>query len=296
MINITIPVWGEWHTSVFVQSCLPSLLSPGNLKEIDYKLNIYTDYKSGQLIKPFLPEKAYIIEWEADDKSAWRHGVSQAHYERKFACLFWPDVVVSEGTFKLYRDLTLRNHAIWHHLVRIDYDKAYPELRQLISANNFSKKALARLAIDYEHRLSKVHRSYSRTVPIHCETITWDLADKRMFTTLAATPIIFNPVTAHIDKNFLINHEIDRDYAAVASSDESVVLSLAPKDKDRKWEIGGAPIDPLKIRMWLTNYSSPMNKLLAQLPYKLSQNKIDDYDFLGTETLANLLLEKIFTN
>ena len=123
----TTVVWGGWHTSIFLDVNLPSLMAPGNLPAFcalhDVTYRIFTSSKDVKRIKSSAAFQAAaklvkfeIVELPLENTAdpiamhhlLWRRSISEAREAGYMVLFVPPDVAWSDGAFRHVGELVDR--------------------------------------------------------------------------------------------------------------------------------------------------------------------------------------------
>jgi hypothetical protein len=294
-------VWGDWHISQFIKHGLPSLKAPGNLDAIDYVIAVHTTPRDIGKLMPALrgvktefytsiPDKLPAHLSSAVDVQQAIHRGERGLAERTgamWACLP-PDVVWGEHSWALYRKFfEAGKWAIFQHMPRATDDAG-------AAFYDYSKRHLARVALDFEHPLGRMYRADNPTFPKHAELIIWP-APHGLLTRLLASEIkVCDPSKVAVNRMAQSARTLGDRAAVIQDSDEAIAISLASVHKDEDWTRDGVPLSAQVVRSFLGDYPSPATRDLARYSYRLHADEADPASWLAAERRADNLMASIF--
>lgn len=301
--RLTTVVWGEWHVDAFLRYGLPSLLAPGNLDAIDYTLAIHTSPRDAGRLMPALrglKREIYTpIYTKPIENLAVSAGIQQMmhRFDRRharksgavWACVP-PDVVWGEGTFARYRAmLETGKTAVFHHMPRVEIETAAAAI-----GGDFSRRNLARVALDHEHPLGRMHRADNPAFPPHCELAIWPAGGGLLSRMMSSEIKLADPVRVPINEAAQAAQPLGLGMGVIQDADEAMALSLAPVYKDRDWARDGAPLSAQMARDFLAKYPSPATRELARYSYRLHAGNVSPAAWVAAERQADTLMATIF--
>lgn len=298
--RFSLAVWGQWHIDQFITNALPSLKAPGNLDSIDYVIAAYTRSKDYAQMKSALEGvKAELSAPIPDDTGDWQEianctiqsyaaqDIRTAVTANEVWGLLAPDMVWSEGTFALYSNLVdAGNKAIFRPLLRVDADKTG-------KIEDFSKRNLARLALECEHDIGKIYRADAEHFTTHPEAIIWPAPDGRLHQTISADVVLCVAQKMDISSQFLSAAPFG-DMAVITDSDESVALAMCPADKFYGWQHGSGRLTPTLVRNFVVSFPSPAIRSIAERPYRLHCEDTESSRWTEVEQKANAFIAEVF--
>lgn len=300
--RLTCAVWGDWHINAFLRYGLPSLQAAGNLEAIDYVLEIHTSPRDVGKLLPGLrhvnreiytslynvPEGGLANAIDAQQRIH-RFGRQKARETRSIWACVPPDVVWGEGTFARYRALIESGkEVIFHHMPRVNGETAKPVLEC------FTKRHLARVALDFEHELGRMYRATNEKFPNHAELILWQAGAGLLCRLLAAEIKLADPLKVPINDVAQVGRPLGSSFAVIQDADEAIALSLAQPYKDSDWARDGAPLSAQTVRSFLTRYPSPATRELARYSYRLHAGDVSPAAWAAAERQADALMAQIF--
>ncbi len=301
--RLTCAVWGDWHTSTFLDYGLPSLCASGNLDAIDHKIAIYTTERDARRLMPAtrgmnreiytaIPSGVASGLSAAVDTQQQVHKLDRSHARKTgqiWACVP-PDVVWGEGTFAQYSDLLASGKTvIFHHMPRVTLEEAAPALQY------FGRRHLARVALDFEHPLGRMYRADNPTFPRHAELVLWPAGTDGLICRFLSAEIKVADVSkVPINEVAQVDRPLGERMAMIADSDHAIALSLAPAYKDSDWARDGMPLSAELVRAFLAQYPSPATRELARHSYRLHAGAVPPAAWAAAERQADALMAQVF--
>jgi hypothetical protein len=300
--RFSLAVWGDWHINQLISHALPSLKASGNLDAIDYVIVVNTRPADVERLRAALEGVNIDLHAPiADGTDGADQGTANCTIQSYAAQdipaaaaagevwgLLAPDMVWSEGTFALYRQLIeAGKKIIFRPLLRVDSDKAG-------TIREFGNRHLAKLALECEHSVGQIYRADSEHFTTHSETIIWPAPDGRLHMTVSADAVLFVANKTIITPQFLCGEEFGDQMAVITDSDESVALAMCPADKHYEWQNGGSPLSPDLIRNFMRCYPSPAFRGLFARPYRLHSGDTDPTRWAEAEQRAAAFIAEVF--
>lgn len=301
MFRFSLAVWGDWHIDQFVRNALPSLKAPGNLDAIDYVIAVHTRPADVERLRAALEGvNAELLAPIADDTAGDQttanvtiQGYAARDIQAAVAAgevwgLLAPDMVWSEGTFALYRQLLeAGNRMVFRPLLRVDSEKAG-------TIREFGARHLAALALDHEHSVGGIYRADAERFTTHTETIIWPAPDGRLHQTISTDVVLCVANRTRITPQFLSAEQFVDGMAVVTDSDQSVALAMCQPEKHYEWQYGRGPLTPELVREFMKNYPSPALRGLASRPYRLHAGDLDPARWEEVERRAADFIDAVF--
>lgn len=295
---ISISCWGDWHTKVFIEHGLPSLVPQ---MEPHDTLLLHTDMASHERLMPHLPDACDVDYWPGRhlakaqtsgkliQASMWLKDFQAAQKRREIVALLWPDVVYGSGTLAHWRALLSKSKlAIFQHFPRVVWETAEPVLKAATSHRD-----LARLAIRHEHPIMKAHYFGAPRFPDHAELVTWRTPAGIMTRLMGAAPVVADPMLFDLDGRTLLVQAPGNCMAVVQDSDDAIGLSLAPGDYSPDWA-GEGPFTIERAREWQSAWGAPCNQRLAATSYRIHDGDATSGDWYDTEMDADAIMDGVF--
>ena len=153
-ILLGISVWGKWHTDVFLNYCIPSLMAEGNLpalaKERQIYITLHTDKESFKRLFPLALKYNLRVKVDVTNEDKYlqlgRHQHQDLREAKKLGAdyhLLMPDFIYSENCFAGILKAVERGHKAIVRLVMSAVSEAVlPELDRSRSAIDLSTLAL----------------------------------------------------------------------------------------------------------------------------------------------------------
>jgi hypothetical protein len=283
-------VWGPWHTDVFLDVNLPSLLAPGNLAAFAQKHDVcYRIFTSKDDVERIEATKAFqlatkIVRIELIgvniDRSIgpiamhhilWRRGIDDARNVGAMILLIPPDVVWSNGAFGHIADIAaLGKKAIFMTYMRVVSETVVPEVKRLFQDQatgvlDAPSRPLVELCMGHLHPLALTYVRDCPNFPVHPEFILWPVeGEGYLMRSLVREMFAYD--ASHFDLNaqaLLAHRPSAAEVHYITDSDDLFSLSLTPLMKDIEWFAKPAPLDPLRLGAWWLRFDSPANDLVA---------------------------------
>ena len=284
-------VWGPWHTGVFLDVNLPSLLASDNLAafaahhRVTYR--IFTSRRDASSIMASLAfQRARdivpfeLIEYPVEDTDnpigmhhfLWRRSIMEAQQAGAMILFVPPDVAWSNGSFRHLSDVALQGKkAIFITYVRVVSETCIPELRRRHLSQDGAvltaqPRCLVELALQYIHPLALTYMRDSPNFPIHPELILWSVPGEGfLMRVLVREMFAYDPGLFDLNHQALLAHAPDPgDVHYVTDSDDLFALSFAPLAKDIDWYERPQRLNAPEIGSWWLRYDSPANDLVAR--------------------------------
>ena len=298
--RFTLAVWGDWHLRQLEMHGVPSLLAPGNLDAIDYRISAHTRPSDRERLAAALRGLNADIEAplpgdvRGDQKTAndalhvfkmQDHAAAAAAGEAW--ALLSPDMVWGEGTWAHHRGaLEAGKTVIYRPLLRVDAEEAG-------TVRDFGKRALARLALEHEHGVArKFYRADGPLFSPHSDMIIWP----------APGGLLNKTVTADVQTcvagqspaiEFLLAPEAS-EMLVVGDSDEAIALAMSPPEKDFKHVVGSGPLTAALVQQFASWYPSAATEKIARFSYRLHAGDIDPAEWAPVELRADAFIAEVF--
>ena len=283
-------VWGPWHTGVYLDVNLPSLLASGNLaafaQKHRVKYRIFTSscdiarieacpaYRRAREMVPF--ELIACPVEQAPNPIAmhhqlWRRSIEETRAAGAMILFVPPDVIWSNGSFRHVAEHFERGkRAVFMTYMRVISETCVPEVRRLHLAQDgvtidAPSRRLVELALQHIHPLALTSLRDSPNFSIHPELILWPIAGEGfLMRVLVREMFAYDPRLFELNQQALPAEAPDPDLVHyITDSDDLFSLSLAPVAKDADWYARPQRLDPLKIGNWWLTYDSPANDFVA---------------------------------
>jgi len=313
-------VWGPWHTGVFLEVNLPSLLAPENLPafaashRVTYR--IFTSaadavriqstpsYKRASEIVPF--EFIEVPVENIDDPIAmhhqlWRRSIVEAERAGAMILFVPPDVIWANGSFRHVAELASRGkRAIFMTYMRVISESCVPEARRRhLSADgavlSASSRNLVDLLLENIHPLTLTYLRDSPNFPIHPEFILWSVPGEGfLMRVLVREMFAYDPTLVDLNQQALPAHALDPELSHfVNDSDDLFALSLAPLHKDMDWYADPQALDAFKIGSWWLTYDSPANDVAAGHHFYIHRGDRNDAKWRRVELQSDVLIRRL---
>ncbi len=288
-----VPVWGRQFCEIFTKTCLPFLLSPGNLEAIanvdGSRFVIVTTYadrefleaeESVALLKKIIPVEYHLVDGFADFGSS--HRAMSACYARAMTspsvvsgetCFIFltPDSIWSEGAFRRLKELIGQGYcAVMAMGLRTELENISPILQNKISQSTtggvgIAVDELVALALSNLHSMSKAHNWVSgnrflNAWPSHL--YWWDKKDSLIAHCFHMHPlaVLSKPgktdIGDTIDGKYLenLNYPADK-YYLVQGNEDFLGVELSPSKRNWDLELGYPSIE--KVQEFGFWYATP---------------------------------------
>ena len=283
-------VWGPWHTGVYLDANLPSLLADGNLRafaarhKVEYRIQTSREDAPRILASPVFQQAqrildcrvvARLINPEIDPIGMhhilWRHAIEEGRRAGAMVLLIPPDVIWSNGAFGHIADVAATGkRAIFMTYMRVVSETAVPAIvqrfrNQTTGVIDVSSRALVDVAMHHIHPLTLTYVHDSPNFPIHPEFILWSVGGEGyLMRVLVREMFAYDPSYVDLNEQALPAHRIDPEWVHyITDSDDLFSVSLAPLAKDIEWYAKPQRLDALTIGSWWLRYDSPANALVA---------------------------------
>ena len=284
-------VWGPWHTGVFLDVNLPSLLASDNLAvfaahhQITYRIFTSRRDMSSIMASPAFQRAREIVPFELIEYPVeetdnpigmhhflWRRSIMEAQQAGAMILFLPPDVAWSNGSFRHLSNVALQGKkAIFITYFRVVSETCIPELRhrhlsQDGTVIDAQPRGLVELALQYIHPLALTYLRDSPNFPFHPELILWSVPGEGfLMRVLVREMFAYDPCLFELNQQALLAHAPDpHDVHYVTDSDDVFALSFAPVAKDIEWYQRPQRLDAPKIGSWWLRYDSPANDLVAR--------------------------------
>ena len=279
-------LWGDWHREIFLNSNLPTMLSPGNLPAlsagIDCEYLVYTTPQDAlkmshnqafQRLRSLVPLSLKLFTPSKTRNifnlhhTIWRKATEHARQQQAFILLMPPDVAWADGSFARLRNaLASGKRAIFMTYPRVVSETIVPALaerfrRDAGEAMIIPPKDLMTLSITHIHPLMAAYDRAATHFPIHPEMILWPIeGDGFLLRLLARELFCFEPGRYALNAQSLLAQKPHPDDIHVfQDSREFLGVSFTPLWKDMEWYLANRKLDPLFVGRWWIDYDSPMN-------------------------------------
>jgi hypothetical protein len=311
-------VWGKWHSGVFLDVNLPSLLAPDNLAAFAERHNVlYRIFTSANDVKRIKSTKAFeqasqIVQFEFIECAVenttnpigmhhelWRRSITDAEKAGAMVLFVPPDVIWANGCMRHVAELAAAGkRAIFMTYMRVVSETCVPAameryLSQDGAVLNASSRELVSLMMDHIHPLTLTYLRDSPNFPIHPEFILWSVPGEGfLMRVLVREMFAYDPALVDLNQQALPAHPIDPEILHyINDSDDLFALSLAPLTKDIEWYAEYRRYDPLKIGSWWLTYDSPANDSVALCPFYVHAGPRDEARWRRVEMESDVLIQ-----
>jgi hypothetical protein len=281
-------VWGPWHTDVFLDVNLPSLLTAGNFEafaarhKVVYRIQTAAEDVARIEASPAYQRARQIVECEIVPRNVhlgidpigmhhmlWRQAIDDAREAGAMVLFIPPDVVWSNGAFGHIAEVAATGKgAIFMTYQRVVSETAVPAVKRLFQDPETGiidapSRALVDVAMEHIHPLTLTYLRDSPNFPIHPEFILWQVpGEGYLMRVLVREMFAYDPRAFDLNEQALLAHRPDAaDVHYINDSDDLFSLSLAPLSKDIEWYIRPQRLNTLALGAWWLRYDSPGNDL-----------------------------------
>ena len=313
-------VWGEWHTGVYLDANLPSLLAPGNLPafaekhEVTYRiLTSERDIPRIEASAAFQRARSMVsfelvpcpIENTEDPIAAhhqlWRRSIAEARDAGAMILFVPPDVIWANGSLGHVAKLVEEGkRAVFMTYMRVISETCIPDMRRHYLAKDgvaidASPRELVRVCFDHIHPLTLTYLHDSPNFPIHPEFILWPVAGEGyLMRVLVREMFAYDPNLIELNQQALPANVPDPNLIHyINDSDDLFSLSLAPLVKDENWYMEPQQLDPIKIGNWWITYDSPANDVVAKHRFYVHSVPKTPEKWRAAELESDALMRKI---
>ena len=313
-------VWGPWHTGVFLDVNLTSLLAPENLAAFARKHDVrYRIFTSKNDVARIEATKAFqlaskIVRFELIgldiDRSIdpiamhhilWRRGIDDARKAGAMILLIPPDVVWSNGAFGHIADIAaLGKKAIFMTYMRVVSETAVPEVKRLFqdpatSVVNAPSRPLVELCMRHLHPLALTYVRDCPNFPVHPELILWPIeGEGYLMRSLVREMFAYDPRHFDLNAQALLAHRPNpADVHYITDSDDLFSLSLTPLMKDIEWFAKPGRLDPLRLGAWWLRYDSPANDIVADHHFHVHTRGHAGMQWRRAELQSDVLIQRL---
>jgi hypothetical protein len=310
-------LWGNWHREIFLNTNLPTMLSPGNLPAlnagIDCEYLVYTTpgdalkmsrSRSFQRLreivqvslKLFTPSKTKnVISLHHE---IWGKAIEHARRRHAFILLMPPDVAWADGSFARLREtIDSGKHAIFMTYPRVVSETMLPALAERFlrdggDAMTIPPPELMKLVVAHIHPLMAAYDRAAKHFPSHPEMIIWPIErDGFLLRLLARELFCFEPGRYPLNaQSLLAQMPPDNEIHAFDDSREFLGVSFTPLWKDMEWYLAPRELDPLSIGRWWIDYDSPINDRLSAINLRFTHGEADESRWRLAEAHADKLI------
>ncbi len=295
-------VWGDWHTGIFLDVNLPSLMAPGNLPAFcalhDVTYRIFTSRKDVNRIKSSaaFQAAAKLVKFEiveapverAEDPIAmhhalWRRSIREAREAGVMVLFVPPDVAWSDGAFRHIAELVQQGkRAVFITYMRVVSETTVPELRARFLRDDgtllrASSSELVEIMHRHIHPLTLTYLNDSDNFPVHPEFILWRVPGQGyLMRVLVREMFCYDPSMFDLNEQALPAHPLNPALVHfITDSDNLFSLSFAPALKDLSWYVERQRLSALRLGSWWLRYDSPANDQVAALYFRVHEQAID---------------------
>lgn len=312
--------WGDWHTGVFLDVNLPSLLAERNLpafaKQHDVRYRIFTSAYNKEVIKshPAYKRAAEVVPFEFIEcplenvanpigmhHALWRRSIEDARDAKRYILFVPPDVIWSQNGFEnIANRFSEGKKAVFMTYLRVLSETCVPAVQSAYGTDvspvmDIPSRELVDMAIEHMHPLSLAYVRDSNNFPIHPEFILWPVAGEGyMMRVLVREMFAYDPSLVDLNRSALPAHKLKpEEVHFITDSDELFALSLAPLRKDLEWFIRPQRLDPLRLASWWLVYDSPANDLSSDQYFRVHRGDVDADKWRRVEKESDTLMARL---
>jgi Fasciclin domain len=297
-------VWGPWHTHVFAELALPSLLAQRNLpkfvSEVESTYLIHTRAHDAEIIGASCgfrslgkimdvklvthPEKTFG-DPVATHTKIWLNGVKRAQRRNAFIAALPADMIWADGAYEsVMMELKRGKKAIYAMFVRVTSEtfiEAYEKsVRHDATAGSASITPRALVTLMQRH-IHPLHAAYLRDgdhFPFHSEYILWPVgAEGFVMRSLATTILMFHAVEYSVNSQFsLARNDRPEEVAFMTDTDTICGVSLTPILKDMDWYLHPRRADLDEIGSWWIDFDGPAHLDLARQYFRFHEGDVTE--------------------
>jgi hypothetical protein len=320
LFHFSTAVWGPWHTGVFLDANLPSLLAPGNLSAFaarhDVVYRIFSTRHDLHSIKktPVFQLARQIVRFEliecaldAVDEPLimhhrlWQRSINEAREAGAIVLFIPPDVVWSDGSFAHIAELVASGkRAILSTFVRVVCETAVPAVKRAFGKKDapiieVSPRQLVRVALEHIHPLSLTYMRDSPIFPIHPELVLWAVPGEGMLMRVLCRELFaFDPRRFHLNQKAQLEDVEDSDLIhLITDSDDLFALSLARLEQDVDWYSKPRRLSELEIGRWWLTYDSPANDIIVRKPVYIHDGPMTPAKWRRVEIESGFLVNRL---
>jgi hypothetical protein len=320
LFHFSTVVWGPWHTQVYLDLNLPSLLTSGNLTafaarhQVTYRILTSSQDAERIAAAPAYQRASAIVPMElvacvgdhpadpiALHHALWRRSIEEARAAGAMILFVPPDVVWSSNAFGHVAELAAAGkRAIFITYLRVVEETCGPEVRRLFgdparALIDAPSRALVDLAMRHIHPLALTYMRDSPNFPTHPELIFWPAArEGLLMRVLVREMFAYDPRLIDLNQQALAAHRVDPDLVHyITDSDDLFSLSLAPAAKDIEWYIRPQRLEALKVASWWLAYDSPLNDRVAAERFYIHGRDRDPLTWRRAERESDALMDRL---
>lgn len=321
--NLITVVWGEEHTDMFINVCIPSLLTAGNINVLCTTPNpvfrIFTTPKDANRIKNALVSnrisKALDIKIDMiseDDFSQkytlvtkyFRKAIDLAVEDNAAAIIIGPESMLSEGYISnLLRIAESGKKVVMISQLRVNKDKFLPQLLKEFSANGtlgeIKPRQLVRLALEHLHPFLKSSFWSSNNFNNAPSHIYFEVPGEGLLARcFHLSPALINSVY----KNAGFTTSLDGDYIQNACPDMKDIYIVSDSDELMSVELTGLsylpnvskrPPNALNIAAFAKYFTCSHNRIFIKHKIRFHYRDISS-QWESVERLSDQSIDKIF--
>ncbi|MBP2294319.1 fasciclin domain-containing protein [Azospirillum rugosum] len=283
-------LWGDWHTRVFTEMNLRTLLAERNLplfaREVRCTYLVYTratdagwiaSSAAWQALARIMPVHIEVLPDSAFTNpidthvAIWHAGADRARNDGAYMLTIPADFAWADGAFAtIAGHLAAGKRAIYYMCIRVVHETFAEDFAAAARpgelAVRFTPRQLMALTMRHLHPL---HAAYTRDCAHfahHMEYSIWPVEGEGFIMRLLVGSVLcYDPRRFDLDPKFsLAQAESVEDVAVIDDSDDMYSVSLTPLLKDRNWYFTRRRTDPDEVGGWWLQYDGAFQWPLAQ--------------------------------
>jgi hypothetical protein len=317
-VIMVIAVWGEWHTRMLLDACLPSLTSPGNIPAFAKRHNciarIYTRRRERAMIEdcPAFKELSKHIRIEVDSvllddvegsdatkhHVAWMQVVDEAVQSNMYVWNMLPDVVFADNSIGHLAELL---HAGYHSVMwfypRVVSHTFVPDYLRTLSEmpdKSVPSRPLVRLALKHFHPTMAAYFIDSPYFPKHSELLMTAVKGHGIATRMLINiHNIYDPRQYMLsEQNLTIGNFNPEHIHFITDSDDFFAVSLAPLGKDSGWYRHSRPQNIIETAIWWLSFDGSANDYISSQNIRIHMDDIDEQAWVRSSHSLSVQIRK----
>jgi len=304
-------VWGPWHTHVFTELALPSLLAERNFpafaRGVKSSYFVHTSARDAEVIRASrsfrqlgrVMDTRVVVHPErtfgdpvVTHTRIWLNGVKQARRRNAFIAALPADMVWADGAFEsVGAELARGKKAIYAMFIRVTsetfigaYEKAAVHDAEAGSAT-ISPRALTGLMQRHIHPLHAAYLREGEHFPFHTEYVLWPVGSEGfVMRSFATTALMFQAAEYSVNSQFsLAANDRPQEVAYMTDSDVICGVSLTPLLKDMDWYLHPRRADLDEVGSWWIEFDGPAHLDLAGSHFRFHEGEVTEAQWRAVE-------------
>lgn len=289
-------LWGEWHTRVFTEKALPTLLHDSNLPAMSRKIEVewifYTNKQEREKLRPLaqrLGVKAEVIGIQLHNgyKTAWRYAKYEAEKAEALVMFLAPDIVWSKGSLDHIADLIVSGK----RLIFMTHPRG---VEHRFDGEIRTGEEMMAMLQEHPHPVNTAEIVGNRPFTKHPEMILWRLKGGFMARMFGREPLVCPPEMKFNEKNLPASTVPDSESAVVSSSDSACGVSLAPMETEAHHYRHGNVFRVEALPGFLNEHKSSMGFWLASQPVVWRYGKLDEKNLWQIRKQSQYIVNQAF--